>query len=486
MPGHSYRRNFIGGTRLALMPNPASIESWRSRLARFEQSHLLSFADTLSEIQLSQLLEQLSQIDLEAMHRLAIGADLAPNWSELAARADAPPAIRVDDPAPTIRSCDAIAAGESAIRQGRVAMILAAGGQGTRLGFDHPKGLFPIGPLSGRTLFEMHIDRLRAVAQRFGVQIPLWIMTSPATDQETREFFLKHQQFGLGPDELTIFCQGSMPAVEATTGKILLASKHEIALSPDGHGGLLAALEKNGLLHFAAQRGIKQIFYAQVDNPLVPASDPELLGYHISAASEMTTQVVKKRFALEKVGNVVSIDGKVQIIEYSDLPAKYAEQTTADGSLKLWAGNIAVHVFDVNFLQRVVRHADALPFHRAHKPVPFVNPAGEMVQPTAANAIKFERFIFDLLPLAEKAIVVEGEARQVFAPVKNANGAPTDTPTATQQAISNLHCQWLTSSGCTIDPGITVEIHPAWALDATEVKRRLVTPLHISADTYFA
>jgi UDP-N-acetylglucosamine/UDP-N-acetylgalactosamine diphosphorylase len=468
------------------MPHLASLDSWRALLTRFEQSHLLSFADVLTETQASQLLDQLSQIDLETIHKLAKGADHAPNWDELAAKAEAPPAIRVDEPMPTICSSDAIEAGESAIRQGHVAMILVAGGQGTRLGFDHPKGLFPIGPLSGRSLFEMHIDRLRAVGQRFAVQIPLWIMTSPATDQETREYFRKHQQFGLSPDELTIFCQGSMPAVDATTGKILLSSKHEIALSPDGHGGLLAALQKNGLLNLAAQRGLKHFFYAQVDNPLVMAADPELLGHHISAASEMTTQVVKKRFALEKVGNVVSIDGKVQIIEYSDLPTKYAEQTSADGSLKLWAGNIAVHVFDVNFLQRVVRHADALPFHRARKPVPFVNPNGELIQPTAANAIKFEKFIFDLLPLAEKAIVVEGNAREVFAPVKNANGAPSDTPNATQQAISNLHCQWLTSSGCTIDPGVTVEIHPAWALDATEVQRRIATPLHISADTYFA
>ncbi|MFN7318816.1 MAG: UTP--glucose-1-phosphate uridylyltransferase, partial [bacterium] len=282
------------------------------------------------------------------------------------------------------------------------------------------------------------------------------------------------------------FCQGSMPAVDATNGKILLAGKSEIALSPDGHGGLLAALNRHSLLKQAAHQGIDYFFYAQVDNPLVPAADPELMGYHIFARSEMTTQVVQKRFALEKVGNVVSIDGKVQIIEYSDLPSQFAEQTNPDGTLKLWAGNIAVHVFDVAFLRRVSEHAEALPFHRAKKPVPHVAADGRSIQPVTPNAIKFERFIFDLLPLAEQSIAVEGDAREVFAPVKNANGAPTDTPAATQAALITLHSEWLKSAGCTIAPGVKVEIHPAWALDATEVQRRVEKPLLISSDTYFA
>lgn len=468
------------------MSEPVLPDALRIELGRYDQLQLIAFWDSLSAVEKHHLLEQLQQIDFVEMQRLATGADYAPNWAELAAKAEPPPAIRLHDSTAAISAAAARAAGEEALRNGRVAMILAAGGQGTRLGFDHPKGLFPIAPLSNRTLFEMHVDRLRAVGKRYGVKIPLFIMTSPATDHETREFFLRHHHLGLSQDELTIFCQGSMPAVDSVTGKILLASQSEIALSPDGHGGLLSALNKHGLLHQAAHQGIDYFFYAQVDNPLVPVADPELMGYHILARSEMTTQVVQKRFALEKVGNVVSIDGKVQIIEYSDLPPAFAEQLNADGSLKLWAGNIAVHVFDVSFLRRVVQHAHGLPFHRAKKPVPHIDALGHLIQPSTANAIKFERFIFDLLPLANKAIVIEGDAREVFAPVKNANGAPTDTPAATQSALIALHGEWLKSAGCTIAPGIKVEIHPAWALDATEVQGRVEKPLHISSDTYFA
>jgi UDP-N-acetylglucosamine/UDP-N-acetylgalactosamine diphosphorylase len=196
--------------------------------------------------------------------------------------------------------------------------------------------------------------------------------------------------------------------------------------------------------------------------------------------------VVKKRFALEKVGNVVSIDGKIQIIEYSDLPAKFAEQTQEDGSLKLWAGNIAVHLFDVDFLQRVVQFADGLPFHRARKIVPFINSSGELVKPQQPNAIKFERFVFDLLPMADRSIVVEGNAREVFAPVKNANGAPTDTPDATRAALMALHRDWLRQSGCRVEDSVAVEIHPSWALDATEVRTRMTQPISLVSDTYFA
>jgi UDP-N-acetylglucosamine/UDP-N-acetylgalactosamine diphosphorylase len=468
------------------MSDAALPDALRKELVQFDQLHLIRFWDSLSEQEKQSLLEQIRHIDFALMQRLALGADDAPDWACLAAKAEPPPAIRLKDEAAGISSNAALQAGEEALRNNRVAMILAAGGQGTRLGFDHPKGLFPIAPLSRRTLFEMHVDRLRAVGQRYGVKIPLLVMTSPATDMETRNYFLRHRNLGLRPEELTIFCQGSMPAVDAVTGKILLASKGEIALSPDGHGGLLAALNRHGLLNTAAHQGIEYFFYAQVDNPLVPPADAALLGYHILARSEMTTQVVQKRFALEKVGNVVAIDGKVQIIEYSDLPSRFAEQTNTDGSLKLWAGNIAVHIFDVGFLRRVSQHAGALPFHRARKPVPCLDPSGNPLQPTGANAIKFERFIFDLLPLAERAIVVEGDAREVFAPVKNADGAATDTPAATQAALIALHSEWLKSAGCTIGPGVKVEIHPTWALDATEVQFKINQPLTILGDTYFA
>lgn len=448
------------------------------------QEHLLQFLNDLDADQANQLKSQVDAIDFVQLARLVDAKEAKVDWAALARRAESPPAVQLGADHPKFSAHEAIAAGEQALREGRVGMILVAGGQGTRLGFDKPKGMFPVGPISNRTLFQMHVDRLMAVMKRFDVSIPMYIMTSPATDEATRQFFSDNDQFGLRDDQLQIFCQGTMPAVDAQTGKVLLASKDQIALSPDGHGGLVAALHNGGCLADADSRGIEYFFYAQVDNPLAQLCDPELIGYHMLAKSQMTTQVVKKRFAKEKVGNVVQVDGKVQIIEYSDLPDQIAELTNADGSLKFWAGNIAVHVFDRTFLESVVGDAEGLPFHRANKKVSFINTDGELVEPAEPNAIKFERFVFDLLPIAKSAIVVEGDPAKVFAPVKNADGGEVDTPAHTKEALLALHQSWLIDAGAQLDDGVRVEIHPDWALDAAEVAQKLEAGQRFVADTF--
>lgn len=444
-------------------------ESLQSKIEEQGQSQVLRFWDQLDEAEQQQLLGQLSDIDWDQLAALHQGGSNAESGGSKAARAQAPPAIRLDDSSGEISMADAIAKGNELLANGEVGMILVAGGQGTRLGFDQPKGTFPLGPVSGRTLFQILIDQLRARSARAGHDIPLYVMTSPATDSATREFLEENKRFGLAPDLLKIFCQGTMPAVDEKSGDLLLSEKNSLALSPDGHGGMLAAFHKSGCFQDAKDRGVKHLFYAQIDNPLVSVCDPSLLGFHALSGSEMTTQVVRKVDPQEKVGNVVEIDGKVQIIEYSDLPAEMAEQTDESGGLKLWAGNIAVHVFRFDFLERVSGMADALPFHLANKKVPYLNDSGELIEPESPNAIKYERFIFDLLPHAENAIVVEADKETSFAPVKNANGAPSDTPELSQKAILSLHRQWLTAAGVEVPEACRVEIDPLFAIDAEEV-----------------
>ncbi len=459
-------------------------DSLKSRLAQYKQSHLLRWIDELSPTAQTQLIEQVSAIDFAQLQSLIAGEDKSVDWKALSAKAAPPPAVRLGQPDPRFTEGDARSAGEAALRRGEVAMLLVAGGQGTRLGFDLPKGMFPIGPVSGRTLFQMVCDRLIAMSRRYGHEIPLYIMTSPATDAATREYFAGESNCGLAPGQLNFFCQGQMPAVDARSGQVLLSEKGEVALSPDGHGGIVTALQRSGSLADAHQRGIQLFYYAQIDNPLAEICDPVLIGYHLLGKSELTTQVVKKRFAKEKVGNVVSVDGKVQIIEYSDLPDDVAEKTTAGGELKLWAGNIAIHVFDLAFLQRVSSQADGLPFHRASKKVSYVDDQGQAVSPPEPNATKFERFVFDLLPLAGNALVVEADAARVFAPVKNANGAAVDTPQLAQQAIVRLHREWLQAAGARVDESVRVEIHPSWALDEAETCEKIQGELHITTDTF--
>jgi UDP-N-acetylglucosamine/UDP-N-acetylgalactosamine diphosphorylase len=266
---------------------------------------------------------------------------------------------------------------------------------------------------------------------------------------------------------------------------MLLESPSSLFLSPDGHGGMLSALDRSGCLQEARRRGLEHLFYGQVDNPLLQVCDAELIGYHVLAESEMTTQVVRKQDPLDRVGNVAIIDGQMQIIEYSDLPESAARQRHADGSLRLWAGSIAVHIFALSFLQRMAKRTDSLPFHRARKKAAYLAPSGERVTPDAPNAVKFERFIFDLLPAARNGIVVEAAAENVFAPIKNARGAAEDTLQTTQAAMLRRDTALLAAAGVDVATDVPVEINPRFALDVQDVKRRLPARAPITEATYF-
>ncbi len=376
--------------------------------------------------------------------------------------------------------------GNEALAAAEVGVILVAGGQGTRLGFDHPKGMFPIAPLSGRSLFQIHVEKIRAVGRRHGVRVPLYLMTSPATHAETADFLARHERFGLAEDDLQIFCQGTMPAVDAASGRILLEAPGRLAVSPDGHGGMLAAFARSGCLDHARRRGISQLFYFQVDNPLSQICGPEHLGYHLLCGAEMSSQVIAKRDPLEQVGNVVAVDGRLVVIEYSDLPGDVAQRRNADGALAIWAGSIAVHVFARSFLERMAASAAGLPFHVARKKVAYLDGTGRRVEPSQPNALKFERFIFDLMPSAAGAAVIEVDPARAFAPLKNASGARSNTPETVRAQMTALHRGWLRRAGVEVADDVAVEINPLFALDAEELASKVAAGTKIATPTYFA
>jgi UDP-N-acetylglucosamine/UDP-N-acetylgalactosamine diphosphorylase len=264
-----------------------------------------------------------------------------------------------------------------------------------------------------------------------------------------------------------------------------MTDKDELFVNPDGHGGCLGALARSGLLEEMRARGIRYLFYGQVDNPLLQVCHPALIGYHILSHSDVTTQVVRKQDPSQKVGNVVRFQGRTQIIEYSDIPAGIAGQRQADGSLRFWAGSIAVHVFSLEFLTRCAEHAETLPFHRAMKKVACLDERGRRVTPEANNAIKFERFIFDLLPHASEAIVVEVDPAVGFAAVKNSPPAATETPEWVQQAISRLHRNWLRQAGAEVSEQLPVEISPFVALEAADLAGKVQPGQRFSSPTWF-
>jgi UDP-N-acetylglucosamine/UDP-N-acetylgalactosamine diphosphorylase len=442
------------------------------KLRAHGQDHVIAAWGRLDDSQRRALLAQLQQIDLKELEQLYARReqkDVLPSRERIAPM----PQVELS----TAERQDYRERGVAAFRAGEVAYLLVAGGQGTRLGFDSPKGTFPIGPVSNKPLFQIHAEKVLALRRRFGVPTPLMIMTSPATDEPTRRFFAEHQNFGLHADEVWYFCQGTMPALDLATGRLLFDAPGRLSLSPNGHGGTLTGLKDSGLLDRLEDFGIKTISYFQVDNPLIKLVDFLFVGRHLGEGAEVSSKVLPKTGPKEKVGNFVLVDGRCSMIEYSDLPEEWAVQTDDRGRLEFWAGNPAIHLFDVAFLRHLTRDADSLPWHVARKKVPHVSDSGELVSPTKENALKFERFIFDVLPQAEQWTILPTAREEEFAPVKNAEGV--DSPASCRRLMCNLAAAWLKEAGVEIptdaegNAQIPVEICPLFALEPEELREKV-------------
>ena len=384
------------------------------------------------------------------------------------------------------------ARGEQLLRDGKVAAFLVAGGQGTRLGYDGPKGEYPVTPIKNKPLFQVFAEQLLAHGRDAGKPIPWYVMTSDINDAPTRAFFVKHNYFGYDPKLVRFFPQGMMPAF-ATDGSLLLGAKDSLALSPDGHGGSLRALQKSGALDDMKSRGIEHISYFQVDNPIVHTIDPLFIGLHDLTSSEMSSKTIEKAHALEKVGNFCIGDNMLQVIEYSDLPESLARQTNTDGSLAFNAGSIAIHVIRVAFVDRLTAPGSDLKliWHRAEKKVPFVSDTGDVVKPDATNAVKLEQFVFDAIPLAKNPIVYTTTRDEEFSPVKNAEGS--DSPATCRRDQTRRYARWLESAGVSIprtpdgDPDCTLEISPLFAVSEQQLKTRklMVKKIESGQSVYF-
>ncbi len=416
------------------------------------QEHVLHFWEELNEGQQSQLLDQIDSVDWEELHRLIQTHVLKKPEFEL------PPGVEPAPWYPNVPPANlkekyqrASKLGENLIAAGKVAAFTVAGGQGTRLGWDGPKGTFPATPVRGTTLFGCFAEYVINMQKRHGSVIPWYIMTSPVNDAATREFFAEQNYFGLDPANIMIFPQGMMPAVDMVSGAVLLEDKHSIALSPNGHGGSLKALWTSGAVADMKRRGIEQISYIQVDNPIVRVLDPLFLGLHALDGAQMSSKMLPKRDPLEKLGNFCIINGKMTVIEYSDLPEDLAFQRTGKGELRFKAGSIAIHAMRVDFVESLNTQPGgfALPFHRAEKKVSYIDPGTEsIIKPTSANAVKLETFVFDALPMCETSIIYETDRDDEFGPIKNASGPDVlDSPQTSKMIQTARAARWLEAAG---------------------------------------
>lgn len=439
------------------------------------QGHVFRFWTHCTDAERCALLDDLDAIDID---ELRAGLEMLASPS-LGGSVDAS-AVSVVEPmalARLPRNGAEREGGESALARGAVAAVTVAGGQGTRLGFDGPKGLLPVGPVSGACLFQVFADAIARSAWRYGVLIPWYIMTSDATDDATRAAFREQAYFGLEPGQVRIFKQGRMPVL-SPDGRMLMADRHRVAMSPDGHGGLVAGLLRCGGLGQMRAEGVEYLSVFQVDNPLVRCVDPVFIGAHVSAGAEISCKVVKKRDDGEGLGNLCMDSGRVRCIEYSDLPDSLASLRNAGGARLFDAGGISVYVMSVAFAERVANAK--LPWHTARKRVPYVDvDTGARVCPASPNGIKLERFLFDVLPLAGpgRALVCETERAEEFSAVKNAEGA--DSPATCRRDMIARAAAWLERCGVSVprgrdgQPDAVLEISPRFADSAEDLAGRV-------------
>lgn len=431
------------------------------RLAAHGQEHLLACLPQADQA----YADAISGLDPALLARLFRGEGLAPE-PDLNSLEPPPVLPAENDPA-------ARAAGEAALAAGSIAVVLVAGGQGSRLGSEMPKGCFPVGPVTGATLYQIHAHKVAAIGRKYGRAPILLVMTSAATDEPTRAFFESHGFFGLDPDRVWFFRQGELPALDRNTGKVLLQAPGKLFTAPDGHGGCLAALSRQGWLDRLGTRGAAHLFYFQVDNPLARLCDPVFVGRHLNAGSQASSKVIFRRDPGEKLGVFARSRGRCHIVEYSDLPSGMGAGRAPDGSLLFGAGNPAIHLFSVPFLARAAAGDSLMPYHAAFKRVPHWTAEAGPVRPGAENAVKFEKFMFDILPHANPWLLSATDRDEEFAPLKNAEGP--DSPAEVRAAQSRLAARWLAAAGVCVpvdatgNPRAPIEISPLAALEPADL-----------------
>ncbi|WP_404420992.1 UTP--glucose-1-phosphate uridylyltransferase [Nibricoccus sp. IMCC34717] len=439
---------------------------------RANQPQVFAHFAALDEAGRRQLLADAAEIDLAEIDRLTktlLGKNVAAaNYDGIA---PAPYIPLPENGGSAAEWAEAKRIGEEALRSGRVAAFTVAGGQGTRLGYDGPKGTFPVTPVRSKTLFQVFAEKILAAGRRYGKPIHWFIMTSHANHEATEAAFVAGNYFGLQKSHVHFFRQGRMPAVDFS-GKILLEAKGGIAMSPDGHGGSLRALDRSGALDLMEREGIDTLSYFQVDNPLVRAIDPTFIGFHLRAKSEMSSKMVPKAYAEEKVGHFCMQDGRLCVVEYSDLPMALQKEVDAgSGRLRFIAGSIAIHIFDTAFIRRMAAGGEgvALPFHRADKKIPTIDATGNPVKPDKPNGVKFEMFVFDALPFAKNPVIIETRRADDFSPVKNAEGL--DSPKTCRDDQLRQFGRWVRGNGgaLAVDatglPAFAFEVSPLFGYD---------------------
>ena len=444
-----------------------------------------ALAETLGRHGQLHLLDGLAALDSDTRRRF-LARLAAVDWAELEHPVEPP--LREAVAAPNVftladrgRLGAALAtAGEQAYREGRVGVLMVAGGEGTRLGFDGPKGSFPLGPHSGKSIYQLQAEKVASVSRRTGRDVPFLVMTSPATDEATRAFFERHGDFGLTPGQVRLFVQGTVPSLDRQ-GRALLAEPGILLENPDGHGGVFAALAGSGNLDRLRAEGVTQLVYLQVDNVLAPVDDPLLVGLAVTERVDVVTKVLEKSHPDEKVGHLVRVGERDRVVEYTELSREETRARDEAGNLVYRWGSPALHCWSVEFLAALAERKFRPPLHRSAKPLR----AWRDGALRELEGWKHERFIFDLVPEAERSLGLEVDRTAEFAPVKNADGE--NSPASAVELAHLQYVEWLRAAGVRValPPDARIEISPLFAATRDQFLERWDDRLgEVASDLY--
>lgn len=439
------------------------------KLRDFNQDHLLKFWDEISDDEKFLLIRDIEEQNLEEVSTYFSNAISSLNADQIKLDAKLRPVPKeasgslLDSTPDQIKNYENL--GLKEVADGRVAVLLMAGGQGTRLGVSYPKGMYNVGLPSGKSLFQLQAERIRRLEnlaeQTHGKRgsITWYILTSEATTKATRDYFQANDYFGLNRENVIMFEQGMLPCF-TFDGKIILDEKHRLARAPDGNGGLYRALKVQGILKDMDKRSIRSIHAHSVDNILVKVADPTFIGYCLSRSADCGAKVVEKSSPTEAVGVVCQVEDCYQVVEYSEITEETASLRDKNGRLKFIAGNICNHYFSKEFLQSVADiHEAKLKLHVAKKKIPYVDEAGTRIVPQKPNGIKIEKFVFDVFQFSKQFATWEVPRDEEFSALKNNDSAQRDCPSTARSDLIKLHKKWLLKSGAASVEG-DVEISP--------------------------
>ena len=397
------------------------IQEAEEKLKKYNQDSVIKLMNKLDNDKKEVLAESVLDTDLESVQNVFKTIN---DKSEVKSEDILPMNATIKEDVSDSERANYFEIGKKIIENGEYAVVTVAGGQGTRLGHNGPKGTYKISTIKGeKSLFEILCETMKEASDKYGTVIPWYIMTSDENNKQTVDFFEANNYFGYDKDKINFFRQSKMPVVD-TEGKLLVDENFKIKEASDGHGGIFNSMLKRNVISDLDKAGVKWVFTCGVDNPLVNMVDPYLLGLAVTKNCKLATRSLVKTSPSEKIGVLCKQNNRVKVIEYTELPEEMANKVNEKGDLLFGESHVMFNLFSLDAIKKIAN--EKLPYHIAFKKNSFIDENGKLVKPEKPNSYKFESFIFDSFELFDDMAILRGNRCDEFAPIKNAEG--NDSP----------------------------------------------------------